>query len=262
MLILVSIFIFILGTIIGSFLNVVVLRHNTGMSVTRGRSQCFSCGKTLVWFELVPLASFFWLRGKCRGCKSKISWQYPAIEFITGVLFLLAYLHEGFSFYLPSYFFIMSVLVVIAVYDLRHKIIPDDLVFLFGGVSFILAIHGWLYGSGTTLLDVFAGLLLALPFGALWLFSKGKWIGLGDAKLMLGIGFLLGFTHGVSAVVLAFWIGALWSIGLLLVSRSHKHRRRVTMKSEIPFGPFLIIATLLVFFFGWDVMGLSSMFGI
>ena len=83
--------IFVFGTIIGSFLNVVILRYGTGKSFAKGSSQCFSCGKKLSWYELVPILSFLFQKGKCKGCGSKISWQYPLIETITGVLFLLIF---------------------------------------------------------------------------------------------------------------------------------------------------------------------------
>ncbi len=263
------IFIFLFGIIVGSFLNVVALRYNTGMSFSRGRSQCFSCGKGLSWRELIPVLSYIVLGGKCSKCASKISVQYPLVELVTGALFLATFIHLGASasilqslgalFY---YFFIWSILIVISIYDFRHKIIPDGLVFLFGFATLSASLVAFFYGHSNTLLDILAGPILALPFWFLWAVSRGRWIGLGDAKLALGIGFMLGFVGGVSAVVLAFWIGAGVSIGFIvgqrLLSLSSKN---LTMKSEIPFGPFLILGTIIIFFFGFDVMGLSASFG-
>ena len=266
-----SIFVFLFGTIVGSFLNVVALRYNTGLSFARGRSQCFSCGKGLSWRELIPVWSYIVLRGKCSKCASKISVQYLLVELATGALFLATFIHvvlgaSTFTFVhlatIIYYFFIWSILIVISVYDFRHKIIPDSLVFLFAGITLIASLVGFFYFHSNTLLDILAGPILALPFWFLWAVSRGRWIGLGDAKLALGIGFMLGFVGGVSAVVLAFWIGAVVSIVLIgaqrVLSLSSKN---LTMKSEIPFGPFLILGTIIIFFFSFDVMGLSAIFG-
>jgi len=251
-------FIFVFGTIVGSFLNVVALRYNTGLPIARGRSQCFSCGKNLEWYELIPVLSFIFLRGRCSECKSAISWQYPSIEFITGALFLAAFIRIGFSEYLLYYLCFIALLIVISIYDIRHKIIPNDLVYLFSGLALLMCLHMWMYADAEhVLLDLSAGPILALPFALLWLISQGRWIGLGDAKLALGIGFMLGLVHGISAIVLAFWMGAAWSIVALLLSK-----KRLTMKSEIPFGPFLVIGTLIIFLFGWDVIGISSLLGL
>lgn len=262
--------VFIFGTIIGSFLNVVILRYNTGVSFFSGRSFCTSCGKKLFWYELVPVISFFVLRGKCAGCRSKISWQYPLVEIATGLLFLVtSYTLHVTSFdahFLLTtfyYFIIWSILIIISVYDVRHKIIPDLLVFLFAGIAlvhFVLvtglgnifhAPYSW---------DLWAGPLFAFPFAALWFFSQGRWMGLGDAKLALGIGWFLGLIKGGTAIVLGFWIGAV--VGLLLVgahrfSIGKRFNIHYGLQSEIPFGPFLILGTIIAFFFNINVFDLG-----
>lgn len=251
---LIPFFVFVLGTIVGSFLNVVALRYNTGMPVARGRSQCFSCGKTLHWYELIPVLSFVMLGGKCSACKSKISFQYPVVELVTGLLFLFTFLKIGFSLSLFYYFFVISVLIVIGIYDLKHKIIPDSLSFIFGAVTLVFSLISFFYLHNNALLDVLAGPILALPFALLWLVSGGRWIGLGDAKLTLGIGFMLGFIKGISALVFAVWVGAAVGVTIIVLQRVLSlSSKNLTMKSEIPFGPFLIIGTLLVFFLGWNV---------
>ncbi len=183
------IIIFIFGTIIGSFLNVVIYRYNTGTSITKGRSMCFSCGKTLVWYELVPVLSFIIQRGKCSGCGSKISWQYPLVEIITGLLFLLTFFTLVSSgqvniFSITFLLIIMSIFVVISVYDIRHKIIPEGLVYGFILLSFIQLF----FIPNVGIIDWLAGPIFFLPFAMLWFFSKGQWMGFGDAKLALGIG--------------------------------------------------------------------------
>jgi prepilin signal peptidase PulO-like enzyme (type II secretory pathway) len=195
---------FIFGTIIGSFLNVLVLRYNTGVSVTRGRSFCFSCGKKLSWLELVPILSFLLQKGKCRGCKSKISWQYPLVELLTGILFLGVFLKfGGFNGLLNNLsamiiaLISMAVLLSITVYDIKHKIIPDGLVIVFA----LLALLNILVVNHTHFIwFLLAGPLLALPLFLIWLVSSGKWMGLGDPKLVVSsfgsIGCHFGFLDG------------------------------------------------------------------
>ena len=246
--------IFILGTIIGSFINVVVLRYNTGLSFAKGRSKCFSCGKTLFWYELVPLFSFIFLGGKCLSCNSKISYQYPIVEFITGLVFPLIFIKTGISIFLPFYLVIFSILIAIAVYDVKHKIIPDGMVLSFSLLSIIL-----LFSSGFILpniLDLLAGPILASFFAFFWLISSGKWMGLGDAKLALGVGWLLGFSGGVFAIMLSFWIGAIFSLFIILLEKINLFKWGITIKSEIPFAPFIILATFIQFIIGWNLHSL------
>lgn len=268
--------VFVFGTIIGSFLNVVILRY--GKKNLNGRSACPGCNKTLRWFELFPVLSFIFLRGKCQRCHNKISWQYPLVEIVTGALFLLIFnikflIFNEFSILsllnLSLLWVIFSILIVIFVYDLYHKIIPDLFVIIFSGLSLIfvieriitLPINWWSLSLENYL---WAGPLLALPFASLWFISKGRWMGLGDAKLAWGIGWFLGLVKGSSAIILGVWIGAV--VGLLLVALSKVMRKKqlsfmgknFTIKSELPFAPFLIIGVLLVFFFGWDVWGLGA----
>ena len=264
----VSLLVFILGLIIGSFLNVVIYRFGSGMRVT-GRSKCLSCGKTLTAAMLIPLLSFLFMRGRCGYCGTKLSWQYPLVETLTATLFVIAAHVNGLlSMSASSHQFVVfaveaaiwAVLVVITVYDLKHRIIPDMLSLLFALLSGGLLLLKWSWGlsvipflpfldSVPVWINAAAGVLLALPFALLWLFSGGRAMGLGDAKLAWGIGWFLGFAGGVSAAVLAFWVAFFPSLLLLLVRSKH-----FTMKSEIPFAPFLIIGTLIVYTFGIDIL--------
>lgn len=262
--------VFILGTFVGSFLNVVILRYGTSRPIfaPSARSVCFHCGKKLSAAELVPIFSFFVQHGKCAGCGKKISRQYPVVEFITGFIFLLIFSKFGVFSAAPALgagaaspnpallssifavafaLVIWSILIIITFYDLKYKIIPDSFVFAFIALALVA---GWPF----SLPDLLAGPIFFAFFAALWFFSGGKWLGFGDAKLALGIGFLLGLTRGTSAMILAFWIGAAASIVLLAAARN------LTMKSEIPFAPFLVIGTFLAFFWSIDIVGLSSFF--
>lgn len=251
------IFSFILGTLIGSFLNVVALRYNTGMTLN-GRSKCFSCGKNLSWHELIPIFSFLVQKGTCRTCKSKISWQYPFVEILAGFCFLMIFyvfppVTLGASIITVFYLFITCILLIITIYDIKHKIIPDVLVYTFIIVAFIkLFISPDITFMIPSLWDILAGPILALPFAMMWLLSKGTWMGLGDAKLVLGIGWVLGLVSGISAIVLAFWVGAIISvIWMMVVMKEFKSHY------EIPFGPYLILGMYLVLFFGIRVIDFS-----
>ena len=272
---------FIFGLIVGSFINVFILRYHTGVSL-RGRSFCFSCGHALSWYELIPLISFIFQKGCCRTCRIPISWRYPVTELIAGLLFVAIFWKLGYVvspgegvinfqfsifsiFLLLFYAVIFSLLLTIALYDIRHKIIPNALVYLFIVLSFL---HIFLINNSESITHhLFFGPLVALPFAALWLFSKGTWIGLGDAKLALGIGWFLGFSFGASAIIIAFWIGAAAGLALILFSHIEMGARylfrfpkRITIKSEIPFAPFLIIGTAFVFFYDISFTDILSLF--
>jgi len=266
--ILIFVFIFLLGTIIGSFLNVVIFRFNTGKTIVKGRSICMTCSQTLRWYELIPVFSYVFQLGKCRRCSERISHQYPLVELATGIVFVLIAYHFlpvlslspiSYLFLLSFFVFIFSILIVISVYDIRHKIIPDKLVYVYAFVSFLsIFVNHSTFGSLFTLPSlsfIVAGPVLALPFAFLWFVSKGQWMGLGDAKLMLGIGWMLGASLGLASIILAFWIGAVVSLSIMFISR-----QKITMKTEIPFAPFLILSTLIVFLFNLDIFSLASLF--
>lgn len=282
MLILTSFIVFIFGVIVGSFLNVVVLRYNTGLSIVKGGSKCFSCGKYLSWYELFPLFSFIFQKGKCRKCKSGISWQYPLVEFLTGLMFLIVFWKiNGISPFfdlsalLNCIFFIaiFSILIVITVYDLKHKIIPDGMVFTFIFLSLAKVLYFIAATWGEQMFKFYfvvllSGPIVALPFFFLWFVSKGRWMGFGDVKLALGIGWLMGLAGGLSSIILAFEIGAVASLILLAIGRILTTRtvnklslplsvKKLTIKSEIPFAPFLVLGTILIFIFEWDFMSIN-----
>ncbi len=216
------------------------------------------CQNQLRWYELIPVFSFLGLGGRCRSCKTKISIQYPLVELACGIIFgLLFYKFQNifledtlaFSLTYAYYAAAFSLLLVVATYDLKHKIIPDALSLILG----ILTFTGlFLFSSDApsvffphlpSLMEFSAGFLIAVPFALFWLVSKGKWMGLGDAKLAIGLGWLLGIGEALSGAVVAFWIGAVVGITLVVFSRKHG------MKSEIPFAPYLVLGAFLAFIF-------------
>lgn len=251
----------VLGLVIGSFLNVFILRH--GVRSLGGRSSCMHCGRTLTWQDLFPVFSWLLLKGRCRTCKSPISAQYPVVEASTALLFGLvggapiAFVVQILS--LP----ILCLLIAITVYDYQHTIIPDEWSYAFAlcalGISFVAA---WpILTQQWVIAELCAGPVTALPLFCFWLFSKGRWMGLGDAKLSLGIGWVLGFPYGLVSLFFSFILGAIVSLGILIplpyVLRFLKKRGitslrarslPLTMKSEVPFGPFLIASCLIIWF--------------
>lgn len=256
---------FILGTIIGSFLNVYIYRFHTGKSLA-GSSHCLSCGEPLRWFELFPVVSYLGLRGHCRTCKCVIPSRYFLVEVATGLLFALALTLTVDVVALLLWWWVLSLLVVITVYDIDHFIIPDRLVvYLLAAAIFLLGYQYWLVPVAITELLVHAGAVLAgagfLLF--LWVISKGRWLGFGDVKLAIPLGLLLSAADIFSFIVLSFWVGAIISVALLGWQRYkrgqaglHLSRAALTMKSAVPFAPFMIIACLLVLLFDYNVLEL------
>ena len=256
-----SVFVFLFGAVVGSFLNVVILRLNTGQSIVSGRSKCFTCAKKLKWHELLPIVSFVFLRGKCSACKTKISWQYPLVETITGIIFVLLFQQYQISNLKSQnildfgfWILVFSFLIIIAVYDYRHQIIPNLFVWIFNGLAFLGLFNSFRISDfGFRILDwnaLLAGFILFAFFALLWGMSKGRWMGFGDAKLALGIGWLLGITKGIAAITLAFWVGAI--VGVLLI---YLNKNKYGLKSSIAFGPFMILGTIISFFWGEKIIG-------
>lgn len=256
---LILIFVFIFGTIIGSFLNVVICRHNTGRGLG-GRSKCAVTGKTLEWFELIPILSFLFQGGRSRYSKSKISWQYPLVEFFTGFTFLLVF-HKFIPniFACPEivivqvlfYFAIFSILILIFVYDWYHQIIPDEFLLPLGALAFSGALVLPHYASLAHLL--LSGILLPLPVLFLWLITRGKGMGFADILLLIPIGWILGTSRGFASLLLAFWIGAI--AGILIMMFGNKR-----LTSKIPFAPFIIIGFAIAFLYNVDMHSIANFF--
>lgn len=228
----VSLTLFLFGLIIGSFLAALTYRFPRGVIITKGRSFCPNCKHTIAWFDNIPLLSYLLLKGKCRNCGRKISVRYPVIEFATGIVFLLIGVN-------PLLLIISSVLIAILVIDWEHMIIPDDFVFfgLFTAFVFLLGRPDAFY------LNLFTGFASALFFLAVYIFSSGKGMGLGDVKLAVLIGAVLG--PGLSLVWLfsSFITGGIVA-AILLASRKAK------LKERIAFGPFLVIGFFIAALMG------------
>lgn len=258
------IFIFLFGLIIGSFLNVVIFRLETGEQIVSGRSHCQHCSHTLEWYDLFPIFSFLALDGKCRYCRKSLSVQYPLVELATAILFVSIFgiWNLGFGTWdlikIFYYLFIVSALIVIFVYDLRHYIIPDKIVYLAIIISLIYLllktldfgiwnfIGHWDLGFGisnTFFNGLFASVLASGFFLAIVLLTRGEGMGGGDVKLVFLMGLVLGWPKILVALFLAFTLGAI--CGIIFVIAKKK-----ALKSAIPFGPFLVLGTFIALFWG------------
>lgn len=235
------IFIGILGLIVGSFLNVVILRMNTGKGFG-GRSMCLSCSRTLRWYELIPVISFIIQKGTCRHCHSKISVQYPLVECVTALMFAIAAWNIHGIVHLILWLVAISAGMIIAVYDMRHKMIPVQPLIVLAVASLLIGFH------------VVGALLVALPFLILWFISLGKWIGFGDIEIMAVIGLGLGIGKGFSAVILGFWIACLVMIPTIIYFKKKKKK----YNPHIPFGPFLLVGMYIVGMWGINIFTLIT----
>lgn len=265
---------FVFGTILGSFLNALSFRFNTGRSVIWGgpstslrasRSRCMSCGHTLGALDLVPVFSYLLLRGRCRYCGARVSLQYPTVEVVAGVLSLSVWFLFQDPLPFALYLFVWMTILFIIVYDMRHTVIPWSASISLACATLTAVL---VYSAAPTLLwALLAGPLLALPLFLISLVSRGQWMGWGDSMFELSLGWLLGLWGGITALMLAVWSGALVGVllmGASLLARSayvQKNAPRglsralalgVTMKSEIPFAPFLAFGAAAVFFFHVD----------
>lgn len=257
---------FSVGLCLGSFLNVLVDRGEKEESLL-GWSKCDFCGYKLRWYDNIPVVSFLFLGGKCRKCKKKLSWQYPAVELGMGMLFLFVGFQTGFidaslitdstlgfslSVMIKTIFLLITVFLFAAVFlwDLKYMIIPDEIIIagIFAAVAY--SVYSY-FNSSCSLLspgchisaNLIGALAVSLFFYLMYFFSKGKWIGGGDVKLGFWIGWLAGWQLIYPMLLVAYVLGALISVGLLALKKKN-------MNSQVPFGPFLIFGCFFILFWG------------
>jgi len=277
---------FALGAAAGSFLNVLILRYKPGSNLfggqLLGRSRCPGCGEALRWFELIPIISFIFLRARCARCGAKISFQYPAVELICGLIaaFVPEYLVQFYTTAPTAWFSLLSVLwtivfltwLTIAIIDVRQYLVPDELniilavcgaallVMHFSGplqafpASFLRHYAFMFFPSTSVLLSRVLGALLGGAFLSLFAFlSRGRAMGWGDVKLALAGGFILGFPDTAVSLFIAFIAGGIFGAVMLLL-------RRKTMKDRLPFAPFLVGGMAFTVLLGYQA--LAAYFGL
>jgi leader peptidase (prepilin peptidase) / N-methyltransferase len=265
----IAIFVFLFGLVIGSFLNVCISRLPAGKSVVRPRSRCPKCGKHIKPYDNIPVLSYFFLAGKCRNCKARISPVYPAVELLTGLLFFACYWVFGNSILTLKWAAFSAILVVLIFTDWRERILPDAVNFTGLGIALILSLFvrpedgtaGWL---ASRLFDFpppapaisFADALIgaAAGGGLLWLVGEAYFrlrgregMGFGDVKMMLMAGAFLGLRRTILTILAGSLLGAILGSIFILASRKGS-------TYELPFGTFLGAAALLVVFFGTPVV--------
>ena len=244
------ILLFMVGLVIGSFLNVCILRIPRGESIIRPGSRCLQCKTTILWFDNIPLLSFIRLRARCRWCGGKISWRYPLVECLNGVSYLGIIYKFGWTRSALVYALFLSLLLVVTMIDLDHFVIPDvislpGLVAGFFSAAFILPV-GW---TGSLLgIALGGGILWMLAAVSPYLFGK-EGMGGGDIKFLAMIGAFLGWQHVCMTLFLASCAGAVVGIGLMAF-------RDMERGQYIPFGPFLALGAVTSLFFYQELFGM------
>ena len=260
----------ILGLCLGSFVNALVWRiheqqvvkskvQRQKLSISSGRSMCVNCKHALAWYDLLPVVSWLSLHGRCRYCHRPISWQYPVVELLTAFLFVLSYAFPPFQPLLPTAYSLLLLIwlailtgfIALAVYDLRWMILPDRIVFPMQGlavlyvlVAFVISGGDWPVVFGAAMGVVFSSGL----FYVLYQVSGGKWIGGGDVKLAVVLGLVLGgAAEALLMIFIASVLGSLVGIPLLIAKKTR-------LQGKLPFGPLLIVATIVVYLFGASII--------
>ena len=277
---------FFLGAAVGSFIGVIADRYEEDLpiwdkKIIGGRSHCEFCGKKLRWFELVPILSFVWQKGRCSSCSHRLSSRYPFVEIFSGLLFVSvpAYITTHYPLQTTNYYIlsvlwllVFSFLLLISLIDGRLKIIPNEtgiaLVVLGASIIFFqpfnefsgsfLGHYAMLFGwhSNPWLNHILAAAAAGIFFACLIFITKGRGMGGGDMKLAAALGFVFGWPDILLIAILSFIIGSFFGITAILFKKEK-------LKSHIAFGPFLALAGLLVFFFGYGIIDFYfGLFGI
>lgn len=232
---------FVVGTILSSFYGVVSTRIPEGKSIIKPRSHCSACNHELKWYDLIPILSYLLLKGKCRYCKKELPLYEPILEFSLGIFFALAYIHYGLSYNLFVFLIILSLIDLIFVSDFGYMIILDSPLVISSLLIFILK---WIYYDlNTALYALLSGIILFIFMILVGYFGKilfkREALGGGDVKLSFVVGMILGIPHAFLALVLSTFLALPYATYSMLAKISR----------EVPFGPFIIGALAIVFFF-------------
>lgn len=237
---------FVLGIIFGSFYNVVGLRLSKEESIIFPPSHCTECNHKLSYLDMIPIFSYIFLKGKCRYCSKHISIKYPIFEFITGLLFVLSYIKFGFSINLLISLIFCSILIIITISDLESYIIPDSVLIVGSIMLFII----YLITYKTFAFDHLADAIISFGFMYLVkllgnLILRKESMGDGDIKLMAVVGMVIGYKNVIYALLLASYLGLPYAI-YVMVKKNINH--------ELPFGPFLSLASLMLYFIDFKLI--------
>ncbi len=251
---------FFFGASIGSFVQVVAIRLNVAI-MTKSRSKCLSCGEALRAYDLIPIFSYIFLKGKCRYCKSRYGLSSLVVEASYGLVFVLLYhfMLAGQASMIDSilwlvyYSVLFITLGVIALYDKAHTYIP--IYYLVAYIGLTVGMLVTRYISDYSIITLVAPFAIALPFFIIWVISKGKALGFGDVVLFFGVGAFFGLVEGIAVFLVSVWTGAF--VGAVLYFMKDKDKRK---NMAIPFVPFIVFAFLLVLFTDIDIFFVASLF--
>ena len=238
---------FIIGAIIGSFLNVVSVRVVNNKQFYKGRSECTDCNKTVRWQDNLPILSFVLLKGRCRHCKAKISYLYPIVELLTGIVFVFIFNLEMDLFQQAVFLLLVSLLIVISAIDTLEKAIyQHHLILLFALIVIIRA-----FIEPVKFIDLFYGPLTFGGFLAVLRWIGGKIykkeaMGIGDVKLAVVLGFMLSLKLAVVALYTSFISASI--VGVYLIASKRKSER------ILPFAPFLSFGAMMAYFYGLQII--------
>lgn len=236
----------LLGLAVGSFLNAVIYRLHVGVSFVKGRSYCPLCKHDLGFWDLIPVASFVFLKGKCRYCGKKISWQYPLVEIGTTLVFVALYAGFGLGEVFFVYLVYSIFLILLFVYDLRYYLILDKV----SVPALVIALPLSYFVLKISIASLLIGMLIGGGFFLLqFVVSRGRWIGGGDIRLGVLMGAMLGYQQLLVALFGAYVIGSVVGTALII-------SKRKKWKSAVPFGTFLSVGAILAFFFGQAIIDL------
>jgi len=243
-----DVLIFILGLIVGSFSNVCIYRIPRNESIIYPASHCPKCRSNIKALDNIPLLSYILLKGRCRNCKSKISIQYPIVELLTGIIYLIIYLIYGLNIQSLIYVILSSALIIIAFIDLNEQIVPDVISFPGIVIGFIISFFVPYISYANSALGVFVGggIILVIGLAGSVIFKKEA-MGGGDVKLAAMIGAFLGWRYIIISLFLGFFLGAL--AGIILILSKIKNREDV-----VPFGPFIVLGSFITLLWGEKII--------
>lgn len=232
----------------GSFLNVIIFRLDKKAGIFRGRSECRGCKNVLKWYDLIPIVSFLILQGRCRYCKKNISRIYPSVEIITAISFWAYFYFRGFTAGSIYDLILISAFVALLFFDLLYFLIPDKIIFP-------LIVLALIYNFTTPDFEnrLATALVLSAIFAIMHIASRGRWMGLGDAKLVFLIGMVFGYPLGALAVLLSVWTAALIGAGLVAT-------KKATLKTALPLGTFLAFSSIIFIIFQNELQKISRIF--
>lgn len=241
--------VFIFGTMLGSFLNVLIIRINEETPWWSGRSRCPVCKSELKWFELVPLISFLIQKGECRNCKTPISWQYPLIEFISGFAAIACLYYFGFTIEAFVIYVLVYLMLGSFTSDLKFMEIPE--LFTYG--SIVVAIVYAIFWNGDWKAILIGGIVGLAFFAVQYFATKGQGIGLADLKLGLAMGIFLGWPMILVMILSAYVVASLILVPVLLLGK-------LNLKSAVPLGVFLIPVFVLFVFFNNEILLFANLY--